>query len=240
MICVVLPAAHSALDLCCLHSRRNYSILHWLFCCTLYWIFSFVQLSLLTFNICFDLVADSRSRLYCCLVISQSDMDHGICLVSMWEPPLPHSSSHFYASRFANVKPWRHYLSFLYFSSRLQLSSGDTVQYVLILCRVNTEIGLCMWGNWCEINISANTTPPGAFLWSIIYVVKRAKKLYLKINFFAFSVFFLSLKEMCVLSIYVDACDECQTREATWFRKGEGEIKSKKGEKPQRVVGMWG
>lgn len=45
------------------------------------------------------------------------------------------------------------------------------------------------------------------------------------------SIFFLSLKEMCVLSIYVDACDECQTREAAWFRKEEGEIKSKKGEK---------
>lgn len=36
---------------------------------------------------------------------------------------------------------------------------------------------------------------PGAFLWSIIYVLKRAKKLYLKINFFAFFRSFLSLKE---------------------------------------------
>lgn len=45
----------------------------------------------------------------------------------------------------------------------------------VILCMVNTQIGFA-WGNWCEINISVNTTPPGAFLWSIIYVLKRAKK----------------------------------------------------------------
>lgn len=68
MICVVLPAAHSALDLYCLHSHINYSILHWLLCCTLYWIFSLVQFSLLTFNICLDLMVESPSCLYCCLV----------------------------------------------------------------------------------------------------------------------------------------------------------------------------
>ncbi len=39
---------------------------------------------------------------------------------------------------------------------------------------------------------------------------------------------FLSLKDMCVLGIYVDACDECQMREALWFRREEVEIKSKK------------
>lgn len=47
---------------------------------------------------------------------------------------------------------------------------------------------------------------------------------------------FLSLKEMCVLSIYVDACDECRTREATWLRKEEGEIRSKR-RKPSE--GCW-
>lgn len=36
---------------------------------------------------------------------------------------------------------------------------------------------------------------------------------------------FLSLKEICVLSIYVDACDECQMRKAMQFRKEEKEIK---------------
>lgn len=51
-----------------------------------------------------------------------------------------------------------------------------------------------------------------------------------------FCFFFLSLKEVCVLSIYVDACDECQTREATWLRKEEGEIKSKKKEKSLREL----
>lgn len=68
-------------------------------------------------------------------------------------------------------------------------SWGDAVQDVLILCMVNTQIGL-VWGNWCEINISVSTTPPGAFLWSIIYVLK-AKKLYLKIHFFAFPHFLI-------------------------------------------------
>lgn len=50
-----------------------------------------------------------------------------------------------------------------------------------------------------------------------------------KISFFAFSAFFLqSLKEIRLLSIYVDACDECQMREVAWFREEEGEIKSKR------------
>lgn len=36
---------------------------------------------------------------------------------------------------------------------------------------------------------------------------------------------------MCVLSIYVDACGECQTGEAVWLRKEEEEIiGEKKGE----------
>lgn len=50
----------------------------------------------------------------------------------------------------------------------------------------------------------------------------------------------LSLKEICVLSIYVDACDECQMREALWFRREEeGERRSKvKRETPPRVVEM--
>lgn len=77
-----------------------------------------------------------------------------------------------------------------------QMGSGGTVQDVLILCMVNTQNGV-VWGNQREINISVNTLPPGVFLWSIIYVLRRAKKLCLKINFFAFAVF-SSLKEMCV------------------------------------------
>lgn len=185
MICFILPTAYSALDLCRLHSHRNYSILHWLFCCTLYRIFSLVQLSLPTFNIGFDLIADSRSSLWCCLAIPLRDVDCQHVRASSASFFRP-----FYSSHFAVVTCWRPYLSFLSISSRIQLSSGDTVQDVLILCMVNTQIGL-VWGNWCEINISVNTTPPGAFLWSIIYVLKTAKKLYLKINFFAFPFFHL-------------------------------------------------
>lgn len=122
---------------------------------------------------------------------------------------------------------WKPRSSFLCFSSHFHLSLEDAVQDVLILCMVNTQIGL-VWGNWCEINISVNTTPPGAFLWSIIYVLKRAKELYLKINFFAFPVF-SSLKEMRVWGIYVDAPGECQTGQAVWLRKEEeGIIKKRK------------
>lgn len=53
---------------------------------------------------------------------------------------------------------------------------------------------------------------------------------------------FSSLKEMWVLSIYVDAFSECQTGEAVWLRKEEEEIgkKKKEREKPQRVFQMWG
>lgn len=107
-------------------------------------------------------------------------------------------------------------------------ASGDTVRYVLILCRVNTEIGLYMWGNWCEINISANTTPPGAFLWSIIYVLKRAKKLYLKINFFAFFLKIfkgsMCIEYLCMLMLVMNVKREKQRG----FRKEEREIKSKR------------
>ena len=38
---------------------------------------------------------------------------------------------------------------------------------------------------------------------------------------------FLTLKEISVLSIYVDACDECQRREAMWFKKRGGSVAQK-------------
>lgn len=48
------------------------------------------------------------------------------------------------------------------------------------------------------------------------------------------STLFSSLKEMCVLSIYVDACGECQTGEAVWLRKEEEEIIGEKKGKSLR------
>lgn len=69
----------------------------------------------------------------------------------------------FYSSQSAFDSGWKPHSSFLCFSSHFHLSLEDAVQDVLILCMVNTQIGL-VWGNWCEINISVNTTPPAAFL----------------------------------------------------------------------------
>ncbi len=89
MICVVLPAAHSALDLCCLHSHTHYSLLHWLFWRTLYWIFSRVQSNLLKFNICFDLMAHSCSVM---LLLHDFSERYGSCHLSQRNV---RASSHF-------------------------------------------------------------------------------------------------------------------------------------------------
>lgn len=173
MICVVLPTAHSALDLCGLHCHLK---LLW---CFIQNILTF-QPSLLTL-VFFLLLTHARVHDAAWWFLNE------MWIVSMWEPPLPHSSGRFtphICTSYLLKAPF----AIFYFSCHIQLSSGNAVQDVLILCMVNTQIGL-VWGNWCEINISVNTTPPGASLWSIIYVLKRAKKLYLKQNFFAFLFF---------------------------------------------------
>lgn len=176
MICVVLPAAHSAPDFfyfffICLRRDRNYSALHRFFCCTLNWIFfppPLVQSTLLTFNICFW----SRGRLSHLFTRPLADFSerYGSRKVSrqrFWKRPPPsffkpvypppHVS--FSSQMLVTEGPVRHSC----ISSPPLSSSRGTVQRVIILCRVNTEFGLYMWGNWCEINISANTTPPEPF-----------------------------------------------------------------------------
>lgn len=183
MICVVLPTAHSALDLCGLHLN---------FCGASYRIFyNTFQPSLLTLTLVFFLLL-THARVHNAAWWFLNEM----WIVGMWEPPLPHSSGRF-TPHICTFYLLKAPFAIFYFSCHIQLSSGNAVQDVLILCMVNTQIGL-VWGNWCEINISVNTTPPGASLWSIIYVLKRAKKLYLKINFFAFLVFFIFKGNVCI------------------------------------------
>lgn len=134
---------------------------------------------------------------------------------------------------------WKPCLSFLCFCPQFHPSWGDAVQNVLILCIVNTQIGL-VWRNWCEINISVNTTPPGAFLWSIIYVL-RAKKLYLKINFFAFPVFLIfkgivRMEYLCWRLCWMLS----RLRRCGGSSGGEDEIIKKREKASETFFQMWG
>lgn len=201
MICVVLPAAHSAPDFffffSCLHRDRNYSALHRFFCCTLNWI-SFpplVQLTLLTFNICFW----SRSRLSHLFTRPLADFcerygSRNVSHQRFCKRPPP--------SFFKPVYP-----PHVFFSSQVLVTEGPV--------RHSCISSLPVFGRYCPAcdnfmqgkhrvwaiyvrklvwnqHICEHDSP-GAFLWSIIYVLWRAKKLYLKINFSAIPVI-LSLK----------------------------------------------
>lgn len=186
----------------CLRRDRNYSALHRFFCCTLNWIFSppprlFNRLFWhLTFV--FDLAADSRTCLRARSLISPRDMDHGRCLVSVFGSVLrPRSSSQFTPppSRFfflANASYWRPCASFLYLFppplvfERYCPACDNFMQGKHRVWAI--YVRKLVWNQHiCEHD------SPGAFLWSIIYVLWRAKKLYLKINFSAIPVI-LSLK----------------------------------------------
>ncbi len=229
MICVVLPAAHSALDLCCLHSHRNYSILHWLFCCTLYWIFSLVPLSLLTLNICSDLMADSCSCLYCCLVISQrygswnlSCQHVRVFSTSFFKPFLLLTFCKCYTLKALFVIPAFQLLSsaefWRYCPVCVNFMQGKHRDWAIYVRKLVWNQHICEHDSPWSLSV-------------INYLCSEESQETIFKDQLLCIFFFLSLKEMCVLSIYVDACDDCQRREATWFGKEEGEIKSKKRRK---------
>lgn len=71
---------------------------------------------------------------------------------------------------------------------------------------------------------------PWNLMRSNIYVVKMAKKEYLRMNFFAF----LSWKKICVERIHLNACDECETR-GGYGRTGEAK-EDQKSRAVQSVV----
>lgn len=207
MICVVLPAAHSAPDFfyfffICLRRDRNYSALHRFFCCTLNWIFfppPLVQSTLLTCNICFW----SRGRLSHLFTRPLADFSerYGSRKVSrqrFWKRPPPSFFKPVYPpppSRFfflANASYWRPCASFLYLFppplvfERYCPACDNFMQGKHRVWAI--YVRKLVWNQHiCEHD------SPGAFLWSIIYVLWRAKKLYLKINFSAIPVI-LSLK----------------------------------------------
>lgn len=134
---------HSVLQICVAHSQKPQLItLIVMLYIALYWIFSLVHFSHLTFNICLDLMVELHSCLSFCMVISQRDIDHRICLVdirykSIFSLILQAILLIFYRSFFLKAC-----LELLHFHSCLQLSSKDGVQHLIILCKVNTETGL--------------------------------------------------------------------------------------------------
>ena len=195
MICVVLPAAHSAPDLCfffffvffflCLRRDRNYSALHRFFCCTLNWIFFPTCFNWLFWHLTFvfDLAADSRTSRS---VISPRDMDHGMCLVSVFGRVLPPCSSNQFTQMLVIEGPIRHSCISSPVFGRYCPACDNFMQGKHRVWAI--YVRKLVWNQHiCEHD------SPRAFLWSIIYVLCRAKKLYLKINFFAIPVI-LSLK----------------------------------------------
>lgn len=107
--------------------------------------------------------------------------------------------------------------------------SVDTVQNVLIICMVNTHISH-IWEHHPP-------SPPEA-LFDQIFMCRSTRN-YWKTNFFAFSFFFLSLKEMCeLMSLLV-----VNVKQLKRFGRGRGRQRSEVKKRRQRLsefFQMWG